>query len=142
MPAARGANPQGALRKLDDKEADGLHYEGYDLLTLQKLIERDYTLPEIQTAQEVISYYAKRIAQNLKLPSQFAALAPKVTEFLRERAFGQSVDLDDKAIIKAISSNVAQYVTFKTIVASLQPLVVEQLTPLLLNPGRRLSDCH
>ena len=128
-------------RKMDDKQAERFHYDGYDLLTLQKLIERDYTLPEIQTAQEVISYYAKRIAQDLKLPSQFAALAPKVTEFLRGRAFGERVDLDDKAIIKAISSNVAQYVTVKTFVGALQPLVVEELTPQLLNPGRRLSEC-
>lgn len=128
-------------RKMDAKEAERFHYEGYDLLTLQKLIERDYTLPEIQTAQEVISYYAKRIAQDLKLPSHFAALAPKVTEFLRGRAFGEPVDLDDKAIIKAISSNVAQYVTVKTFVGALQPLVVEELTPQLLNPGRRLSEC-
>lgn len=129
-------------RKQDDKEAEKFHYEGFDLLTLQKLIERDYTMPEIQTAQEVISYYAKRIAQDVKLPSQFAALAPKVTQFLRERAFGVRVDLDDPAIIKAISSNVAQYVTVKTFVAALQPLVVEELIPQLLNPGRRLSECQ
>jgi type III restriction enzyme len=127
-------------RKQDDKQAEKFHYEGFDLLTLQKLIERDYTLPEIQTAQEVISYYAKRIAQDVKLPSQFAALAPKVTQFLRERAFGERVNLDDPEMIKAISSNVAQYVTVKTFVAALQPLVVEELTPQLLNPGRRLSE--
>ena len=57
-------------------------YEGYDIITLQKLIERDYTIPEPQTAEEVIGYYARRIAQDVKLPSQFAALAPKVREFL------------------------------------------------------------
>ena len=57
-------------------------YEGYDIITLQKLVERDYTIPEPQTAEEVIGYYARRIAQDVKLPSQFAALAPKVREFL------------------------------------------------------------
>ena len=41
----------------------------------------------IPEAEEVISYYAKRIAQDVKLPSQFAALVPKVREFLRDRAF-------------------------------------------------------
>ena len=51
-------------------------YEGYDIITLQKEIERDYVIPEPQTAQEIIGYYSRRIAQEVKLPSQFAALAP------------------------------------------------------------------
>ena len=59
-------------------EAKNFRYEGYDVITLEKLVEREYRMPEPQTAQEVISYYAKRIAQDVKLPSQFAALAPKV----------------------------------------------------------------
>jgi type III restriction enzyme len=127
-------------RRQDDKEAEKFAYEGYDLLTLQKVIEREYTLPEIHTAQEVISYFAKRIAQDVKLPSQFAALAPKVREFLEQRAFGAKVDLDDPVIIKAISTTVAQYVTIKTFYSALQPLVVEELTPQLLSEGRFLSE--
>ena len=65
-------------RKDDDKAAQAFHYEGYDLVTLQKMIERDYTIPAPQTAEEVIGYYARRIAREVKLPSQFAALVPKV----------------------------------------------------------------
>jgi type III restriction enzyme len=103
-------------------------------------VERNYALPEIQTSQEVISYYAKRIAQDVKLPSQFAALAPKVREFLETRAFGERVDLDDPVVIKAISTNVAQYVTVQTFVKALRPLVVQELTPQLVNAGRKLSD--
>lgn len=124
----------------DDARAKTFHYEGYDIITLKRLIERDYTVPEAQTPQEVISYYAKRIAQDVKLPSQFAALAPKVREFLETKAFGQKVNLDDPAIIKAMSTNVAQYVTVKTFVDALRKLVVEELTPLLLNTGRKLSE--
>jgi type III restriction enzyme len=88
----------------------------------------------------VIAYYAKRIAQDLKLPSQFAALAPKVREFLETRAFGERVNLDDPAMIKAISSNVAQYVTLKTFAQALRAKVVEELQPALVNAGRRLSE--
>ena len=53
---------------------------------MQKLFDRDYKIPAPQTAEEVIGYYARRIAQDVKLPSQFAVLAPKVREFLSERA--------------------------------------------------------
>jgi len=127
-------------RKAGDAAAQTFRYEGYDLITLQKLIERDYTLPEAQTSQEVISYYAKRIAQEVKLPSQFAALAPKVREFLATRAFGERVTLDEPVMLKAINSNVAQYVTVQTFVKALRPLVIEELEPHLIDAGRRLSQ--
>jgi type III restriction enzyme len=127
-------------RKEDDMVARTFKYEGYDFITLKKLIEREYAIPEAQTAQEVISYYTKRIAQDVKLPSQFAVLAPKVREFLETRAFGEKVNLDDPVMIKAISSNVAQYVTVKTFVVVLRGLVIEQLEPCLLNVGRKLSE--
>jgi type III restriction enzyme len=109
-------------------------------VTLQKVIERDYTIPAPQTAEEVIGYYARRIAQEVKLPSQFAALVPKVRQFLETKAFGRRVNLDTPEMVKAISSNVAQYVTLKTFVQELRKLVVEELEPQLLNVGRRLSE--
>jgi type III restriction enzyme len=76
----------------------------------------------------------------VKLPSQFAALAPKVREFLETRAFGEPVVLEGAAMIKAISSNVAQYVTVRSFVGALRGLVLEQLTPRLESAGRRLSE--
>lgn len=126
--------------KPNDKAAQTFKYEGYDLLTLQKLVERDYALPEISTSQEAVSYYAKRIAQEVKLPSQFAALAPKVEQFLRDKAFGQTVDLDDPVVVRAVNTNIVQYVTVQTFVKALRPLVVEELRPQLLGAGRRLSE--
>jgi type III restriction enzyme len=126
--------------KSSDEVAKTFQYEGYDLLTLQKMVERTYTMPEISTSQEAVSYYAKRIAQEVKLPSQFAALVPKVQEFLSKRAFGKRVDLDDPEVIKAINSNIAQYVTVQTFVKALRPLVVEEMEPQLLSEGRRLSE--
>jgi type III restriction enzyme len=127
-------------KKEGDTAAQQFHYEGVDIITLQKLIERDYTIPEPQTAEEVISYYAKRIAQDVKLPSQFAALVPKVRKFLRDRAFGEIVDLTDKTIIRAIATSIAQYVTVKTFATVLRALVVEELSPTLVHPGRPLSE--
>jgi type III restriction enzyme len=127
-------------RKQDDAVAKTFRYEGYDLITLQKLVERDYTIPEPQTAEEVIGYYARRIAQDVKLPSQFSALAPKVREFLETKAFGGPVTLNEPAMIKAISSNVAQYVTVRTFVDALRKLVISELEPQLLYAGRPLSE--
>jgi type III restriction enzyme len=126
--------------KSGDKALQTFQYEGYDLLTLQKMLERTYTLPDIQTSQEAVSYYAKQIAQEVRLPSQFAALVPKVQEFLRSKAFGEPVELDDPDTVRALNSNVAQYVTVQTFAKALRPLVVEELQPQLLSEGRRLSE--
>jgi type III restriction enzyme len=125
-------------KKENDWAAQTFHYEGVDIITLQKLVERDYSIPQPQTAEEVISYYAKRIAQDVKLPSQFAALVPKVQEFLRDRAFGEVVDLRDIAIVRAIATSVAQYVTVSVFAEALRGLVVEELSPILLDAGRPL----
>ena len=76
----------------------------------------------------------------MKLPSQFAALAPKVREFLETQAFGEPVDLDDPVIIKAISTNVAQYVTVQTFVKALRPLVVQELEPQLIDAAPTVRD--
>lgn len=126
--------------KPGDEAAQQFHYEGHDILTLEVIIERDYTIPAPQTAQEVLSYYARRIAQDLKLPSQFAVLVPKVREFLERRAFGKSVDIESNEMVKTISSNVAQYVTVKTFVQALRSHIVEERTPELLHAGRKLSE--
>lgn len=127
-------------RKENDEAAKKFQYEGFDIITLQKIIERQYTIPDPQTAEEVIGYYARRIAQDVKLPSQFAALAPKVREFFETKAFGGPVDLSEPAMVKAINSNVAQYVTVKTFGEALRKLVISELEPQLLHAGRLLTE--
>jgi type III restriction enzyme len=127
-------------RKADDRAAKQFRYEGFDLITLQKMVEREYTIPEPQTAEEVIGYYARRIAQEVKLPTQFAVLAPKVREFLETRAFGERVDLSQPAMVKAIASNVTQYVTMKAFTEVLKRIAVSELEPQLLHPGRALTE--
>jgi type III restriction enzyme len=114
-------------------------YEGRDILTDELLLQREYTIPPAQTAQEVIGYYARRIAANVKLPSQFAALVPKLREFFERKAFGREVNLEDVAVVKAMSTNLASYVVTKEFERALRDIVVEDKTPELLTPKRMLS---
>lgn len=114
-------------------------YEGRDILTNEKLLEREYKIPQAQTAEEVIGYYARRITQNIKMPSQFAALAPKVRDFFEHKAFGQNVDLADPNVIMALSSNIASYVVIKEFEKALRELVIEQKQPELLSANHFLS---
>src|SRR3989441_5525160 len=126
----------------DDPRSKTFRYEGYDIITLKKEVERDYTIPEPQTAQEVIGYYARRIAEAVKLPAQFAALAPKVREFFGQKAFGHHADLNDAATVKAMSTAVAHYVCVDVFKKALLELTIEELTPQLLEPARMLSSCQ
>ena len=122
-----------------DQAEKTFRYEGYDIITLQKEIEREYVMPEPQTAQEVIGYYARRIAQEVKLPSQFAALAPKVREFFERKAFGKTLSLDESPTIKAMSTNVAHYVAVQSFKKALQGLAIAEQQPILLESDRLLS---
>jgi type III restriction enzyme len=126
----------------DDPTAKTFRYEGYDIITLRKEVERDYTIPEPQTAQEVIGYYARRIAEAVKLPAQFAALAPKVKDFFEQKAFGHPVDLNDLAAVKAMGTAVAHYVCVDVFKKALLELTIEEQTPQLLEPARMLSGCQ
>jgi type III restriction enzyme len=117
-------------------------YEGYDIITLEKMVEREYQLVEPQTAQEVIGYYARRIAEAVKLPAQFAAIAPKVREFFELKAFGHVVDLNDPITVKGMSTNTAQYVCVDIFKKSLSALTIEERQPQLLEPPRMLSTCQ
>lgn len=120
-------------------EAKTFIYEGRDILTDEKLFEREYEIPQAQTAEEIIGYYARRISQDIKLPSQFAALAPKLREFFMYIAFGKAVDLNDSAVIKAMGSNIACFIVLKEFEKLLRDLIVEKNEPEIVNSGRSLS---
>jgi type III restriction enzyme len=126
----------------DDPRSKTFRYEGYDIITLKKEFEREYTIPEPQTAQEVIGYYARRVAEAVKLPAQFAALAPKIREFFEQKAFGRPADLSEPTVVKAMSTAVAHYVCVDVFKKALQALTIEEQTPQLLEPARLLSVCQ
>jgi type III restriction enzyme len=119
---------------------ENFKFEGYDSLTLKKILEREYILPDPQTAQEIIGFYARLIAKEVKLPSQFAALAPKVREFFEYKAFGKTVNLEENAIVKAMNSNVAQFVCKEIFKKILLYQTITEQEPELRAPARWLSS--
>ncbi len=115
-------------------------YEGRDILTDETLVQRDYQMPPVQTPEEVIGFYARRITQNIKLPSQFAALTPKVREFFERKAFGKTVELHDPQAIRAMSTDIAKFVVGEVFENVLRPLLIESKTPELLAAQHWLSS--
>jgi type III restriction enzyme len=115
-------------------------YEGWDIITDELELTREYSIPPAQTPEEVLGYYAKRIADRIKLPSQFASLVPKIKEFFQQKAFGKTVDLSSPEMIRAMSTNLAGFITEHEFEKALRSLIVEQHEPELLNMGRSLSS--
>jgi type III restriction enzyme len=115
-------------------------YEGKDMLTLEKLLERQYVIPEPQTSQEIIAYYAELIAGDIKLPGQFSVLAPKVRDFLRYRAFGREIDPDTVEARRAINRSLTRHITQSEFLKILRAHIIEEQTPVLETDARRLSD--
>jgi type III restriction enzyme len=126
--------------KRSSAEAHTFEYEGRDILTLETLVDREYLIPDPQTAQEVIGFYARQIAQAVKLPSQFSVIAPKVSEWFEHHAFGNAVDLDSPEVVQAMGSNVASYVCRDLFTKVLAKLAIEELTPTIMAPSRLLSS--
>lgn len=127
-------------RTRDSQEEKTFRYEGKDILTLETLFERDYTIPTPQTSGEIVSHFAQVIARELKLPSQFAALAPKVRDFLKYQAFGGEVDLDEPEILQAISRRLAQRVTTREFLKLLRDRLVQPQEARLEGAARMLSS--
>lgn len=116
-------------------------FEGYDVITFTKELEREYEIALPQTAEEVIGFYARRIAEAVKLPSQFALLAPKVREFFELYAFGHAVDLADESVVRAMATPFAHFVMLKTFTDALGSIAISAAEPKLLWPERLLSRC-
>ena len=115
-------------------------YRGKDLITSEQLFERIYAIPIPQTSQEIVAYYTNRIAKELRMPSQFAHLAPKVRDFLQYKAFGQEVDLDRPEIRAALSQKLHQILTMKVFLDALREKIVQPQEPVLESGGRYLSE--
>jgi type III restriction enzyme len=130
------------LLTADDPNNNTFRYEGHDIITLQKIVERNYKVPEPQTAQELIGYYARRIAETVKLPSQFAALAPKVRDFFENKALGRWVDLHDMVTVRAMGTQVASYVCIQEFARVLKQMSIAEQEPQLLEAARMLSSCQ
>jgi type III restriction enzyme len=127
-------------RKLDGKEPPTeFSYEGRDVITDDIVVKRQYTMPQAKTSSEIIGFYAQIIAQSLKLPTMFSALAPKIEYFLREKAYGTPVALDSPAILNDLNKPVMLSLTERVFLGLLRPLLTEEKEPVMSGTALKLS---
>ncbi len=118
---------------------DTFTYEGRDVISDEVVVTRTYTMPQAQTASEIIAFYTQIIAQALKLTAQFSTLVPKVEQFLREKAFGVAVNLDSKPVIQALSRPLTLALTEKVFFALIRPRLTDEAVPVVDNAPQLLS---
>jgi type III restriction enzyme len=118
---------------------DTFTYEGRDVISDEVVVSRTYTMPQAQTASEVIAFYAGVIAQALKLTGQFSTLVPKIEQFLREKAFGTTVDLDSQPVIRALNRPATLTLTEKVFLKLIRPRLTDEAVPVVENTPRLLS---
>jgi type III restriction enzyme len=114
-------------------------YEGRDVITDDVVVQRTYAMPQAKTSGEIIAFYAQIIAQSLKLPAQFSALVPKIEQFLREKAYGQTVDLNSPALLLDLNRSQVLIFTEKVFLKLLRPLLTEEKTPAVSGAEVKLS---
>src|SRR6266436_4471353 len=132
-------SPDPLPRKPTDQDIKTFQYQAFDILTMEKLFEREYAIQDVQRPDEIVSYYAKLIASNLKLPGQFSALAPKVWDFFQSRAFGEKVNMESPTIVQAMNHRVSGYVVLDVFARALKDRLIEQVEPAIEGEGRLLS---
>jgi len=118
---------------------DSFTYEGRDVISEEVIIEREYKMPKMQTSGEIIAFYAESIAASLKLPTQFSVLAPKAEQFLREKAFGKEVKLNNTPVLQALNESRVLILTEKVFLKLLRPLLTDEKEPKMGGNTRLLS---
>ncbi len=132
-------SPDPLPRKPTDADIKKFQYQAFDILTMEKLFEREYAIKDAQRPDEIVSYYAKLIANNLKLPGQFSALAPKIWEFFERRAFYGTVNMESPTIVQAMNHRVSGYVVLDVFGKALKEKLIEQVEPHIEGQSRQLS---
>ncbi len=133
-------SPDPLPRKPTAADIKKFQYQAFDIITMEKLFEREYAIKEAQRPDEIVSYYAKLIATTIKLPSQFSALAPQVWSFFENRAFGGKVDMESAEIIQAMNHRIAGYVVLDMFARALKEQIIEEMEPTIEGESRALSS--
>jgi hypothetical protein len=69
----------------------------------------------------------------------FLLLAPKIEQFLRDKAFGQTVELESKLVLQALNRPVVLNFTVRVFLKLLRPYLTEEREPVLDGEVRKLS---
>ena len=98
-------------------------YEGYHLLTREKVEEMHFRIPLLDNGWTAISHFVKKLEEACGVPRMLhPVLAPLLAHFLTEMLFEESVSLTDERLIRRLKDNDVA----AAIEAVFKPLILEK----------------
>ena len=75
--------------------------------------------------RSVIGFFAQNILKELRMPTYYDVLYPKIQEFIQDKLFGKSVNLDDRNTLRNLSEPPALETIMKTFKFAVNALIIK-----------------
>jgi type III restriction enzyme len=135
--------PKNRLAIPDVAPDEYVKYRGVHLIDRGIIEEYEFHVPYAQDPSGVITYYTRSVAKEAgvdRLSGAFATLAPMVREYLKERVFERSVELEDKVILRRLAENDAQALVVGAFREAIRALSITERKPTIDESALRVSD--
>ncbi len=109
-------------------------------VTQTEVHQDDLAMERAPLAQEILSGITNRVIRRAKLPSAFAQLYPIVRQYVINRCFGRTVDVDEPSIRSHLYSTYLQDGIAKYLARQISQLTVERRALEFEHSGYRLSE--
>jgi type III restriction enzyme len=136
-------DPKRRLPVPDVQPDEYVQYRGRHLIEKGVIEEYEFRVPYAEDPSGVITYYTRAAAKAggvERLSGAFATLAPMVRDYLKDRVFEQSVELDDKVILRRLAENDAQAVVSGAFGEAIRALAITEREPTITENALRVSE--
>ena len=120
-----------------------IQYRGRHLIDKEIIEEHEFRVPYAEDSSGVISYYTKRVCEVGGLAGvagAFAVLAPLVRSYLESRIFEESVELDDKVVLRRLAENDAQELVKQAFAEAIRGLRLTEREATITETAIRMTE--
>lgn len=120
-----------------------IQYRGRQLIDKGIIEEYEFEVPYAEDPSGVISYYTKRVCEVGGLGNvsgAFAALAPLVRSYLESHIFEESVELDDKVVLRRLAENDAQELVKQAFAEAIRGLRLTEREATITETAIRMTE--
>lgn len=110
----------------DEKLDETKKYIMRDALTQKYEGSEKFKIPFPNQPESVISFYAKMILREARLPMRFADLAPIVKDYIEKVLFGRNVEVSQTAVLKRLSDPDSRQAVLEVFKDAINKLTIEQ----------------